>query len=117
MLPDKENLSISDKQYIFAIRSRMIQIEYNFPKKGIGRKVCVCGKTENMEHIYLCQILNPENTKIGYEGIFEENLRKMKIIYERFRINLENRKNYEDKMLHGIPNGDPLYEYTVVDVK
>ena len=32
LLPDKENLSITDKQYIFAIRNRMIQIEYNLPK-------------------------------------------------------------------------------------
>ena len=117
LLPDDENLSITDKQYIFAIRNRMVQIEYNFPKNGIGGKECVCGENENMEHIYSCKRLNTENKEVCYERIFGEDVRKMKIVYERFRNNLEKSKKYEDTMLHGIPFGDPLYECTVVDLK
>ena len=33
LLPQNENLSITDQQYTFAIRNRMVNIEYNFPNK------------------------------------------------------------------------------------
>ena len=55
LLPQKnENLSITEKQYIFAIRNRMIDIEFNFPKNKISKKLCCCGEVENMKHIYSC---------------------------------------------------------------
>ena len=34
LMPNEENLTISDKRYIFAIRNRMIQIPNNFPTKN-----------------------------------------------------------------------------------
>merc|ERR1712115_561508 len=85
LLPDEEKLSILDKQYIFAMRNRMVEIEDNFPKNKIERKKCVCGEHENMEHIYSCLILNSNIEEICYQRIFGEDLRKIRIIYQRFR--------------------------------
>ena len=52
LLPNNQALSISEKQYIFAIRNRMVQIEINFPKNETGKK-CICGDTMTMKHIYI----------------------------------------------------------------
>ena len=68
LLPQKnENLSIADKQYIFAIRNRMIDIEFNFPKNKISKTLCCCGELENMNHIYSCKMLNQESIKTSFE--------------------------------------------------
>ena len=42
LLPQNENLSITDQQYIFSIRNRMVQTEYIFPKKKeqAGAELC-----------------------------------------------------------------------------
>ena len=57
----------------------MVQIEYNFPKNGIGGKQCVCAENDNMEHIYSYKQLNTENKEVCYERIFGEDVGKMKI--------------------------------------
>ena len=81
LLPRKnENLSITEKQYIFAIRNRMIDIEFNFPKNKISKKFCCCGEAENMKHIYSCKILNQESIEISFEEIFNDDVRKQKNI-------------------------------------
>ena len=56
-------LTISEKQEMFSIKNRMIQISYNFPN---NKKIetCLCGQEENMEHIYLCKILNKEKEQL-----------------------------------------------------
>ena len=104
LLPRKnENLSITEKQYIFAIRNRMIDIEFNFPKNKISKTLCCCGEVENMKHLYSCKILNQESIKTSFEEIFNDDVRKQKNIYERF-------KNNFDKRLQGIQNHvDPLH--------
>ena len=104
LLPQKnENLSITEKQYIFAIRNRMIDIEFNFPKNKISKTLCCCGEVENMKHIYSCKILNQESIKTSFEEIFNDDVRKQKNIYERF-------KNNFDKRLQGIQYPvDPLH--------
>ena len=103
LLPHRiENLSISEKQYIFAIRNRMIRIDFNF-KNGKSEKLCICGEIEDMRHIYTCNILNPETPKIPFDKIFENDVRKLKVIQERFKNNFE-------KSLQGIHNYvDPLH--------
>ena len=111
LLPQRiENLSISEKQYIFAIRNRMIQIDFNF-KNGKSEKLCICGEIEDMMHIYTCNILNPEKAKIPFDKIFENDVRKHKIIQERFKNNIE-------RSLQGILFVDPLCNdnYAVMDI-
>ena len=108
LLPQNENLSITDQQYLFSIRNRMVEIEYNFPNKK-NEKLCVCEAKEDMRHIYYCKKLNSEDVKQNFEKIFEENVITQKIVLERFR------KNFENRDCHGILNVDPLYS-TVMEI-
>ena len=113
LLPQNENLSIEEQQYIFSIRNRMIPIESNFSVIGKERP-CLCGEVKTMKHIYTCKKLNEEEIIIKYEEIFKENVQNQKIILKRFRKNFESYQ-YEDNY-HGIPCGDPLYCNTVVEI-
>ena len=110
LLPQNENLSIIDQQYIFSIRNRMVQINHNFPVQE-NENLCICGDIENMKHIYDCKHLNEEDIETNYEKIFEENIKNQKTVLERFR------KNMQKRMYHGILNVDPLYNCTVVEIK
>ena len=116
LLPNNENLSIEEQQYIFSIRNRMIQIESNFPEKE-EIKPCICGEQMKMKHIYTCKNLNKENVIIEFEEIFRENVKNQKIISKRFRKSFENWKKLEIKSYHGILNSDPLYVNTVMEIK
>ena len=57
LLPNSTGLPIEDKRKIFSIRNRMIELSTNFPSKSKIEQ-CVCGKIEEMEHIYSCNLLN-----------------------------------------------------------
>ena len=48
--PTNVNLSIAQKQNMFAVKNRMIEISVNFPKGNLETK-CQCGKIEDMAHI------------------------------------------------------------------
>ena len=74
--------------------------------------------TENMEHIYLCDLFNPEKPKLPYRHIFVGNLGQQISVFKRFKNNFEVRErlkrekieNFEEnKCPHVIPNRDPLY--------
>ena len=107
LLPNMENLSISDQRYIFAIRNRMIEIKNNFQNKELPEK-CICEEIEDQKHIYLCKQLNNEKTNIEYNKIFEENVKIQKQIYERFKENFERRKQ------NVISPSDPSGRSTVI---
>ena len=108
-------LTISEKQEMFAIKNRMVQITYNFPNnKNI--ETCPCGQKENMEHIYLCKILNKGKEQlIPYKQIFNGNIREQITIFKIFQKNMKEREkllNIEkqnNENFHAIPSGDPLY--------
>ena len=107
LLPNGE-LTISEQRYFFAIRNRMIKIENNFAGKKI-KTTCRCGETEDMKHIYSCQIYNIKNEdELCYENISEEDVKKMKIIYEKFMNNFEKRSN-ENNPPRILDKVDPLY--------
>ena len=107
LLPNMENLSISDQRYIFAIRNRMIEIKNNFQNKELPEK-CICEEIEDQKHIYLCKQLNNEKTNIEYNKIFEENVKIQKQIYERFKEFFERRKQ------NVISPSDPSGRSTVI---
>ena len=56
LLPQDENISILDQQYIFSIRNRMVQINHNFPVQE-NENLCFCEDIESMKHIYDCKYL------------------------------------------------------------
>ena len=115
LLPNNQPISISEKQYIFAIRNRMVQIEINFPKNETGKN-CICGDTMTMKHIYSCKMLNNEKIEAPYEEIFGEEIKNQKRIYERFKKNLEKIENKKTIIHHGILKSDPLYDFTVMEI-
>ena len=62
-----------------------------------------------MKHIYSCKIYNIENEdELYYENIFGDDLKKMKKIYEKFKINFEKRGN-ENNPPRILDKVDPLY--------
>ena len=118
LLPSDEILSISDKRNIFSVRNRMVNISYNFPKQQQIEK-CVCGEIENMEHIYLCEILNRDKIKMTYNLIYNGTLKQQVEVYKRFERSFENRQTikanskdeneiYKETKPHEIPKRDPL---------
>ena len=108
--PNHEKLSISAQRYIFAIRNRMIDIENNFPNK-MPKKPCFCGKLEDQEHIYSCELLNEKKETIEYNRIFEDNVNAQKKVYEKFRTNFERRN---EKMRNDYFPSDPSGRSTII---
>ena len=95
LMPSEENLTISDKRYIFAIRNRMIQIPNNFPtkNKNIEEKCRLCGEKEVMKHLYDCK-WNSENENVKFEKIYGDNIKNMKKVYNQFKSKYEDREKY-----------------------
>jgi hypothetical protein len=69
---------------------------------------CVCGQSENMEHIYKSKVWNIEH---------ETNISKIKKVYKHFKVSFETRNKFlsenktkekDDKSPHGILVCDPL---------
>ena len=60
--PYNSNLSIEEKQEIFAIRNGMVNIPANYGSE----KECKCGMKENTAHIYDCKILNNDRPKLDF---------------------------------------------------
>ena len=63
LLPVNSELTIEQKQKMFSVRNRMIEISENFPGKEIDDK-CYCGKDESMSHIYYCEKLHDSKPPI-----------------------------------------------------
>ena len=66
---------------MFAIKNRMVQISYDFPNNKKS-ETCLCGQEENMEHIYLCKILNKEKEQLIQTDIQYK--------YQRTNYNIQN---------------------------
>ena len=93
LLPYNHEVKIDEKQRIFAIKNRMVDIPYNFGKT----EVCHCGETETMSHIYLCQYLNKEETVIPYEKIYNGKVSEQTEIMKRFESNMSRRNELKIK--------------------
>ena len=98
LLPNSSGLTIGEKQEIFAIRNRMTNIPENFKSKMEVNK-CVCGQTEQMAHIYECINLNNKKVTMKYENIYTDNVENLKIVFKRFRKNMEEREKNQTKKL------------------
>ena len=110
-LMPNNHLNNEEKQKIFSIRNRMLNIPANFVSKEKNKNKCICQQIENMEHLYKCKKLNEEKPEIQFEEIYKENIVKMKKIKERLEKNID--KKNEKEISHGIPYGDPPYSVTI----
>ena len=93
LLPLNDKLKIEEKQRLFAIRNRMIEIPNNFGKS----EICYCGEQENMLHVYSCKHLNKNEIIHSYEKVFGRKLYEQIEIYRRFEDNLNNRNRLKMK--------------------
>ena len=117
-MPNEEGLSISDQRDISSVRNRMTPIPANFSSKKT-EYMCVCGETEDMRHIYVCQYWNTTNENLNYDLIFSDNMKQLKKVYNRYIQSYKNGENYitekeenektEDIITHVISNRDPLF--------
>ena len=90
LMPYNQTLSIEEKRTLFSIRNRMIDIGNNF---GRSEKCIMCGKNEDMNHVYQCEYLNEQKTEIEYEKIFNGNLVEQTKVFRIFDQNMKKRKN------------------------
>ena len=87
LLPYNDRINIEEKQKMFEIRNRMVDIPANFGNS----EICICGNEENMSHIYSCEYLNMKEITSAYEKIFNGNLSEQIEIFRRFENNLKVR--------------------------
>ena len=76
-------LTIIQKQAMFAVKNRMIEISENYPGKNLD-DMCQCGKQEKMEHIYNCDYFNEGNPpNIEYKNIFDGKPKNQIKVFEQ----------------------------------
>ena len=88
LMPNFENISITDRRKIFELRNRMLPIPANFPL-GKEEEIC-CGEIEDTKHIYICQ-------KWSYEMIFSDNMPALTKVYTQYIVNLKNRESFKNE--------------------
>ena len=74
----------------------MTNIPSNYISKKANTSKCICGKIEDIEHIYNCKKLNTKEPKVEYEKINGDNLKEIKYIQERIKQNMKERENKKE---------------------
>ena len=108
-LQPNDKLDINEQKKIFEIRNRMTNIPANYPGTKQNDRKCICGKLENMEHIYYCKKLNKTEMMIEYEHIYKGNIENMKIILKRIEENMKKREEFSHVIQYCDP---PVLAYT-----
>jgi hypothetical protein len=74
----------------------------------------VCGITEDMKHIYICEILNEgDKQSEQYENIFNGNITQQIKVFRKFELNMKKReviKNNKFDKMETKPPCDPLFD-------
>ena len=78
-------MSIENKQNLFSVRNRMIEIGNNFGKK---ENCLMCNTNENMSHIYSCKFWNKRENELPYEKIYNGNLNEQVKVFRKFEVKL-----------------------------
>ena len=88
LLPYNDKMDIEEKQRLFAVKNRMVEIPSNFGKSD---SICICGTKENMSHIYSCQYLNEKKESQPYGNVHNGKLNEQIEIFRRFENNMKER--------------------------
>ena len=88
LLPYNDKMDIEEKQRLFAVKNRMVEIPSNFGKSD---SICICGTKENMSHIYSCQYLNEKKESQPYGNVQNGKLNEQIEIFRRFENNMKER--------------------------
>ena len=92
--PSNKILTITEKQRMFEVKTRMVNLPSNFPKPNI-EYICPCGEKEVMEHVYNCEILNDGvQPNLRYEKLYNGNLFEQCEVFRTFEKNFEKRKTF-----------------------
>ena len=102
-MPYNEYLNIEEKQNLFSVRNRMVEIGNNF---GKNENCVMCQTKEDMIHIYSCEYLNKQEIKIEFSKIYEGNLFEKIEVLRRFNDNMKKRN--EEKSKFKKPPCDPF---------
>ena len=94
LLPN-EYLKIEEQRRLFEMRNRMVDIPSIFLKSENNKSKCMCGKIEDIQHIYECENLNIERIEVCYEKIFTGNTEEQRKILKRFEQSVKNRENIQ----------------------
>ena len=109
LMPNNNILNIEEKQELFSIRNRMVNIGYNY---GNNEKCVKCEENEDMTHIYDCKYLNKNTKEISFEKIFEGNLFQQIRVFRIFQENMRIRNEEKIKIVKQSPRdpfvSDPL---------
>ena len=93
LLPYNDKLTISEKQGLFAVLNRMVDISDNYGKHGH----CICNEKEDMSHIYSCLYLNEDHQILPYKKIYNGKLSEQIEIFSRFEKNMKKRNELKIK--------------------
>ena len=111
LLPTNSNLTISQKQKLFSVKNRMIEISENFPNKQMEDK-CPCGQPETILHIYNCETLNTGETQIlDYDHIYNGKIQDQIRIFEKLESNLNKREQLKQKENDDTPCDPSVIRY------
>ena len=99
-LRPESKLKIEEKQDIFRMRTRMIDIKENMKGKHTNFQCEACHvkgikKKETQKYVYKCTYLNTERRTIKYKEIFGSKILKMKHVVQRMNQNLKKMKQYK----------------------
>ena len=99
-LKPESKLTIKEKQDIFKMRTRMIDIKENMKGNYVNVNCEACklkgiNRKETQKHVYKCIQLNKRKIKIKYKEIFGNKTVKMKHIMKRMNRNLKKRKQIQ----------------------
>ena len=90
----------------------MVNITANFTSKNETK--CECGLLENMKHIYECKIYSKEDPKFEFQKIYNGNLNEQKMVFNKFKENMQKREKMKDIISHPSDQFNPLL-FTVRD--
>ena len=107
LLPSNKNLTLEEKRRQFAIRNKMVDIPANFPKTK-EETICFCGKVENMNHIYECEMLENEKERVSYDKIYSGDINEQTEVFRRMEKCLEKRE-----ILQELDNELPCDPYVI----
>ena len=71
---------------------RQIPNKFSSSKETVSK--CVCGQSENMEHIYKSIFWNIKHEKTFYEKIHSENISEIKKVYDNFKVSFDIRNKF-----------------------
>ena len=93
LLPN-QILTFDEQKLIFAYRSRMNKLQYNYPGNQ-QTELCQCGVDMTNEHLYYCNVLNEGNIlQDKYEQIFNGNLTEQKRILDILEHNIKKHEQF-----------------------